>query len=60
MIGRAQTPSPSLVAAAGDLLAAAEDALCQFRQMEKMFRDDIEFMAALEALVAAITKARGE
>ena len=46
-----------LIAAAPDLLNAARDALDQFEQMEKMFRDDLEFMGALSAVRAAIAKA---
>jgi hypothetical protein len=46
-----------LAEAAPDLKGAAEDALYQMEQCQKMFRGDLEFSQALRRLRAAVAKA---
>ena len=42
------------------LVEALEEAITQFEQMEKMFRDDTGFMEALAKIRAALKLAKGE
>lgn len=55
-----QAANARLIAAAPDMLEALREAWDQFEQMEKMFRDDLEFMGALSAVRAAVAKAEAQ
>jgi hypothetical protein len=49
-----------LIAASPCLLSVLNACIDQMEQCEKMFRDDAEFMEALEDARSAIAKAKGE